>query len=176
MPTAIDLGKVTPKRGTWTVVPYQVTAAQTFRVGDWVAMTDAGTISVAVAPGSDVASATQLLGRARANAVDCLALSIECPVEIPGADGEFLATVTADDASANLALTDFGSADGLLATYGVRHLGADQTTSKWTINKSETTDKKWVITQRHPKYAFGETYGWFWCRLHTDQAATTAAT
>lgn len=182
MPTTPPLGKITPKRGQWYTAHYPVTAGQTFVVGDWVYITEAGTISIAASGGADVASNTQLLGRALANAADCLAQSgdaAECPVDCPAVSGQFLACVSADDAAGALALADWSvGTTGLLPTFGLRNAAVSVggvTYRTWTLNKSEATDKCVVAVERHRSYPVNENFGLVWCSIHTDQQARTGA-
>ena len=101
----------------WKTLECEVTAAQTFKVGDWVQKDSAGTLAIAATTGNNVdSSAVQLFGIADANAADILALDAGrrlCPVWVPLPGAQFLAPVYhATTASAVLAQTDVDGAAG----------------------------------------------------------------
>lgn len=171
MPTTLNVGKPAPTRGRWTIGHYEVTAAQTFKAGDWVYLTDAGTISIAATASNDV-GALDVLGIAQANAADCLTLSgdaARCPVSIPTENGEFLTQIYhSTGASATFAITDLGvGAAGAPSTYPLRNQGG-----VWVANKENNgTNDAVAIVERHQAYPYGEQYGWFWARLITGARA-----
>lgn len=163
MPSSIDVGRPSFKRGTWQTLECEVTSGQTFKVGDWVYKDTAGTLAIAAASGADV-GAVKIFGRALANAADILALPSGrqlCPVEVPGHDGQFVAAVFhSTGASAVLAQTDVDAA-ATTVTLPLRNVSG-----QWCINKENNgTNDCVVVMQRHPKYAWSEQYGWFWCQL-----------
>ena len=174
MPTTFNLGNPTPTRGTWKTRYYKVTAAQTFKVGDWLYLDASGTLVVAAAAGANV-GAVYLVGRALANAADVLAQSHpynRCPVECPSDDGEFLIQVSTTDAKTTLDDTTLlGGAAGALLTLPLRHTTAGQ----WTADKgADETNDVVVLTERALDYAVddSEARPWFWGRILESMKAT----
>lgn len=171
MPSSINIGRPSDKRGTWNVRYCEVTAGQTFKVGDWVYKAAAGTLSIAAASGAAVDTSTDGVvpwGRAKADAADVLSTDglmlfpDGCPVDVPGYDGEFVCAVVGDASGATAALdaTDLDGASSKIALPLVNVSG------QWCINEAgDGTDDCVVPIERHPRYAFGEAYGWFWCKL-----------
>src|SRR5690348_3999373 len=98
MPTALNIGKPALTRGNWEVEHHEVTAAQTFKVGDWVYLDSSGTLVIAAAASNDVGNVL-LLGIAGANAADVLDSNIptanqKCPVWVPQPGASFLTQLT----------------------------------------------------------------------------------
>lgn len=164
MPTSIDIGKPSEKRGRWDIKYCEVTASQTFKVGDWVYKDTAGTLAICAASGADV-GAILPWGRAAADAADVLNNSAlfpdGCPVDVPGYDGEFVVAVYhSTGASAVLAATDVDGAASTI-TLPLRNQGG-----QWVANKENNgTNDLLVIQSRHPKYPWSTQYGWFWAKL-----------
>lgn len=174
MPSAINIGRPSSKRGNWSIRYAEVTAAQTFKVGDWVYLVDAGTLSIAAASGADV-GAVKLYGRALANAADCLTLTgdlARCPVDVPGENGEFLVAVVGNDSTASLSAAEhIPTTDGLPITLPLRNRSG-----QWCANKTTNgTNDAVVLVERDLAYPYSETYGWFWARLIDGAKATSGA-
>jgi len=175
MPSAINIGRPSSKRGNWSIRYAEVTAAQTFKVGDWVYLTTAGTLSIAAASGADV-GALKLYGRALANAADCLTLTgdqARCPVDVPGENGEFIVAVVANDSTSGLSLADWmPSTDGLPITLPLRNRSG-----QWCANVTTNgTNDMVVLVERDLAYPASETsYGWWWARLIDAAKATSGA-
>ncbi len=179
MPTSINIGRPSLKRGNWVTNECEVTAGQTFKVGDWVYKVAAGTLSIAAASGAAVDTSTSGVvpwGRALADAATVLANSTlypnGCPVECPGYDAEFLVAVVGDASGATAALdaTDLDVASTKITLPLVNVSG------QWCVNEAgNDTDDCVVITGRHPQYAFGEAYGWFWAKLMPAERIEAAA-
>lgn len=180
MPTSINVGKPSEKRGTWNTRYCEVTAGQTFKVGDWVYKVAAGTLSIAAASGAAVDTSTAGVlpwGRALADAEDVLNNSslfpYGCPVECPEYDGEFLVPVVGDATGATAALdaTDLDGASSAI-TLPLVNVGGNV----WAANEGGNgTDDCVLIVERHPRYPFGETYGWFWARIMPGERLESAS-
>lgn len=170
MPSGINIGRPSAKRGTWQTCYCEVTAGQTFKVGDHVYKAAAGTLSIAAADGAAVDTSTDGVvpwGRAKADAADVLSTDglvlfpNGCPVDVPGYDGEFLAAVVGSAAGATAALdaTDLDGASSKIALPLVNVGG------QWCINEAgDGTDDCVAVVERHPRYDWGEAYGWFWVK------------
>lgn len=183
MPTVPDVGRPSLRRGDWSTVYCQVTAGQTFKMGDPVYRVEAGTISLAALNGSsDIdASACRVLGFAGADAADCLTQSGDfalCPVDVPGENAEFVVfAYHSTAASAVLALTDMGVGTGGAPITLPLHAYGTAPNYQWGANvETNGTDDTIVITERHPKYPYSEQYGWFWARWMTSMKSFTPAT
>jgi hypothetical protein len=167
------------KRGTWQTRYCEVTAGQTFEVGDWVYKVAAGTLSIAAASGAAVDTSTAGVlpwGRALANAADVLADSGQfpdgCPVECPGYDGEFLVAVVGGTSGETAALdaTDLDGASSAITLPMVNISG------QWCVNEAGNgTDDCLLVVERHPEYAFGEAYGWFWAKIMPGERLESAS-
>ncbi len=163
MPSTLNVGKPSKTRGTWSVKYEKVTAAQTFKVGDWVYKDSAGTLAIASADDTDVGNVL-VFGRALANAADILALPSDrnfCPVNVPEADGEFLTQIYhSTAASAILAQADMD----LPPTYPLR-----QQDGLWVANKETdgATRDHLVITELEAGQVYSEQYTRCWARLAT---------
>lgn len=168
MPSTINVGKPALTRGRWTRDEYNVTAAQTFKVGDWVYLDSNGTLVIAAAASNDVGNVL-LLGIASGNAVDYLALGTKCPVDIPGPDAECLfALYHGTAASAVLAETTLDAPTSL----PLRNQGG-----QWVLNvENDGTNDRVVVTAFHPEYPAGTQYGWVWGRVLLAKQVWQSAT
>jgi len=163
MPTAITIRKPSPRRGGICDKPqyYEVTAGQTFVIGDWVYLVS-NKLSIAAAASNDVGNIT-LAGRALANAADVLAGTAgnlvngvwQCPVELPADDSEYLFPIYhSTGASAVTAISDVGTTLPLRNQAGA-----------WVLNKeTDGTNDRFVITELSAEHPVGETYGHVWAR------------
>lgn len=173
MPSAINIGRPSEKRGNWSTRYCEVTAGQTFNVGDWVYKVAAGTLSIAAASGAAVDTSTAgvvLFGRALASASDVLnnsaAFPNGCPVDCPGYDGEFVTAVVGDASGATAAL-DATDLDGASSKIGLPLVNVS---GQWCVNEAgDGTDDAVVLIERHPQYPWGEAYGWFWTKVMTGE-------
>lgn len=177
MPTAINIGRPSEKRGNWDTRYCEVTAAQTFKVGDWVYKVAAGTISIAAASGSAVDTSTAGVlpwGRALADASDVLnnsaAFPNGCPVECPGYDGEFVVAVCgAAGVTAALDATDLDGASTAIT------LPLLNVSGQWCANEAgNDTDDCVIIVERHPDFPFGEGFGKFWAKIMPGERLESA--
>lgn len=169
MPTSINIGRPSEKRGNWVTRYCEVTAGQTFKVGDWVYKVAANTLSIAAASGAAIDTSTSGVvpfGRALADAATVLNNSglfpDGCPVECPGYDGEFVVAVVGDASGATAALdaTDLDVASTKITLPLVNVSG------QWCVNEAgNDTDDCVVLVERHPAYDWGEAYGWFWAKI-----------
>lgn len=161
MPSAINIGKPNPRRGTWLVKHYGVTAAQTFKVGDLVYLDSNGTLVIAAAASNDVGN-VKIQGVALANAADILANPsgnlAECPVACPTRDAEIaLQLYHSTAASAVYAASDQDAP----ITLPLRNQAG-----VWVANvENDGTNDRVQLTSRHKQYPFSEQYGWFWFKF-----------
>ena len=171
MPASINIGRPSDKRGTCKVRYCEVTSGQTFKVGDWVMKDANGKLVIGAASGAEVDVSTDgvdLWGRAKMDAAKWLTTEGQqlfpdgCPVDCPGYDGEFVAAVCADAAGATAALDQL-DVDGASAKIVLSFANVG---GQWCIAEQDTgSDGAVAIVERHPRYAWGEAYGWFWCKL-----------
>lgn len=172
MPTAVNVGKPAGVRGTWTLKYCAVTAAQTFKVGDWVGKDSSGTLIIAAAASNDYDSSTPglLWGIAQANAADILANPsgdlARCPVLVPGRDAEALFQVYhSTTASATIADTDIDGAAAPLKL-PLRNQGG-----VWVLNKeNDGTNDAFQITERYPGHSGTDTLPWVWAKLLSSES------
>lgn len=172
MPTAVNIGKPAGRRGTWTRKYCAVTAAQTFKVGDWVGKDASGTLIIAASSGSDYDSTTPglLWGIAQANAADILANPAgdlaRCPVMVPGRDGEALFQVYhSTTASATIADTDIDGAAAPLK------LPLRNQSGNWVLNKeNDGTNDAFQITERYPGHSGTDTLPYVWAKLLSSES------
>lgn len=172
MPSSLDLGKPNPTRGTWMTKYCAVTAAQTFKVGDWVGKDSSGTLIIAAAADAEYDSTTPglLWGIAQANAADILANPsgdlAKCPVKVPGRDGEALFQVYhSTTASATIADTDIDGAATALKL-PLRNKGG-----QWVLNKeTDGTNDAFQITERYLGHSGTETLPYVWAKLLSGES------
>lgn len=156
MPTALNVPFPPLIRGEWTQATFPITAAQTFKPGDWVYLTTAGALSIAAASGNDVGN-IKLLGIARGDAAQLLLAGVDCPVDMPQSGAEFLTQLYhSTAASAVLAASDLDAP----TTLPLRNQGG-----RWVVNvENDNTNDRIQIVERHDQYPASEQYGWFWAR------------
>lgn len=172
MPSSANvLGRPAPTRGgDWPVTnDFTVTAAQTFKVGDWVYLDGSGTLAVCCTTGNNCAGGVLPLGRACADAVDCLALGTPCPVEVPPPNGEFLVQLQHDTpGSAIITVADLDAPYTLpLGLIG----------STWVADvESNGSEDRVVVVTIDREFPPSTEYGYVWVRLLLGQQEWQAAT
>lgn len=148
----------------WNIKHAPVTAAQTFKVGDWVGKDTNGTLVIVAAASNDWDGSTpaKIWGIAMANAVDVLAAPSgdlqQCPVMVPGRDAEFLSQIYhATPASAVIA----DSALDAPTTLPLRNQGG-----VWVLSlANDGTNDVCQITSRYIGHSGTDQYPWCWCKL-----------
>lgn len=168
--TSGDVGKPAPRRGKWNIKYAPVTAAQTFKVGDWVGKDSNGTLIIAAAASANYDSSTPALlwGIALANAADILAnpsgsdLAL-CPVAVPTRDAEFLTQIYhATAASAVLADTALDAP----TTLPLRNQSG-----AWQLALADDgTNDAILVTERYRDSSGTDQYPWVWGKLLSGES------
>ncbi len=146
--------------GDWGQDSIVVTAAQTFKAGDFLIYDAAGTISIAAAASNDVGD-VKIFGIAKGNAaqlLDMYGAGAECPIAVPTPNSRVLLPVYhGTAASAVIAQTDMDTP----LTVPLRNQGGI-----WCANKQTNgANDRLLCLERHLQYPFSETFGWFWWKL-----------
>lgn len=145
MPTAMDTVKIwygangSETEERW----YPEASGQSFKRGDLVFLSS-GSVTVAVATGSNVAGGTKVLGIALKDASTTPGQPV--PVVIANPNLRWVLPVSTSSGgignSANVAASDIGTA------YELSHIAA----GKWAVDKNATANAKVVVTAIHPQY------------------------
>lgn len=149
------------KRGDWGHKSYPIKSGETFKPDDLVYLDANGELTVAAAASASVGN-VKLAGLSKGYAADLLTQfgsGAECPVATPTPTSEILlpvghgtassATVAANEMDTPLTVPIARDANGI-----------------WYADKENNgTNDRLLCAERHPAYAHGERFGWFWWKF-----------